>query len=290
MNKKIHRITDHPCFNADVKGKYGRIHLAVAPRCNIRCNYCNRLHDCPNESRPGVTSRVYTPAAALAHLGRVMKNMPHISVVGIAGPGDPLANPEDTFGTLALVRERYPQLLLCLSTNGLLAVDHLDDIISSGINHLSLTVNAVDSELGAKIYKWVRLDGRTYRGVEAAEVLLERQLDAIRRLKQAGLTVKINTVVIPGINDFHVLDVVKKMRGLSVDLLNLMPLYPVEGTAFQHVPEPSHCEIMALRRKARAYIPQMSHCSRCRADAVGLIGKDDPKDLNESLLGKLACN
>ncbi len=49
-------ITRHPCFNESAKGTCGRVHLPVAPECNIKCNYCNRKYDCVNESRPGVTS------------------------------------------------------------------------------------------------------------------------------------------------------------------------------------------------------------------------------------------
>ena len=56
----------HPCFNAAVKGECGRVHLPVAPKCNILCNYCNRKFDCVNESRPGVTSAVLTPRQAVA--------------------------------------------------------------------------------------------------------------------------------------------------------------------------------------------------------------------------------
>jgi len=51
----------HPCFNADARAKTGRIHLPIAPSCNIQCNYCDRKFDCMNESRPGVTSKLLTP-------------------------------------------------------------------------------------------------------------------------------------------------------------------------------------------------------------------------------------
>lgn len=54
-------ISKHPCFNPAVKGQFGRVHLPVAPKCNIKCNFCNRKYDCINESRPGVTSNVLTP-------------------------------------------------------------------------------------------------------------------------------------------------------------------------------------------------------------------------------------
>ncbi|MEQ2789490.1 nitrogen fixation protein NifB, partial [Flavonifractor plautii] len=49
---------EHPCLSVQAHFRYGRIHLPVAPRCNIRCGYCDRRYDCANESRPGVTSEV----------------------------------------------------------------------------------------------------------------------------------------------------------------------------------------------------------------------------------------
>ena len=98
----------HPCFSKDAHKKYGRVHLPVAPRCNMQCNFCNRKFDCVNESRPGVTSTVLTPPQALAYLDHILERQPEISVVGIAGPGDPFANPEETMQTLRLVRGKYP--------------------------------------------------------------------------------------------------------------------------------------------------------------------------------------
>jgi len=61
-------LSRHPCFNGAVKGSYGRVHLPVAPRCNIRCNYCNRKYDCVNESRPGVTSALLSPVQQARYL------------------------------------------------------------------------------------------------------------------------------------------------------------------------------------------------------------------------------
>ena len=44
----------HPCFNRIAKKCYGRVHLPIAPNCNIQCNYCNRLFDCLNVSAAGL--------------------------------------------------------------------------------------------------------------------------------------------------------------------------------------------------------------------------------------------
>ena len=64
---------EHPCFSAQAHFRYGRIHLPVAPRCNIRCGYCDRRYDCANESRPGVTSEVISPEAALDRVERALR-------------------------------------------------------------------------------------------------------------------------------------------------------------------------------------------------------------------------
>ena len=57
-------LTQHPCFNHAARKTAARIHLPVAPRCNVQCNFCDRKFDCLNESRPGVTSAVLTPQQA----------------------------------------------------------------------------------------------------------------------------------------------------------------------------------------------------------------------------------
>ncbi len=66
----------------------------------------------------------------------------------------------------------------------------------------------------------------------AASHLLERQRSAIAALKAAGITVKINTIVVPGINENHVDEVAAEMRELGADIMNCIPLYPVEDTPF----------------------------------------------------------
>jgi nitrogen fixation protein NifB len=264
----------HPCFNVKVKGECGRVHLPVAPKCNIMCNYCNRKYDCVNESRPGVTSSVLKPAQAIAYLTRVLEKEPRITVAGIAGPGDPFANPEATMATIRLIRQRFPELLLCLATNGLGLPPYVEELAEVGVTHVTLTVNAVDPEIGARIYSWVR-DGKViYRGRAAAEILLERQLESIRGLKARGVTVKVNTIIIPGINDHHVQAVAARMAELGVDILNCMPMYPNADTPFGAIPEPRPEQMTEIRGAAEQFIPQMHHCTLCRAAAVGFLDSD----------------
>ena len=273
----------HPCFNAAVKGECGRVHLPVAPKCNILCNYCNRKYDCVNESRPGVTSAVLGPAQAVAYLEQVLAQEPRITVAGIAGPGDPFANPRETMETLRLIRERFPDLLLCLATNGLGLPPYLDDLAALQVSHVTVTVNAVDPEIGRQIYSWVRDGKKVYRGRQAAELLLERQLAAIEGLKARGLMVKVNTIIIPGVNDTHVAAVAHRMAELQVDVLNCMPVYPNADTPFGELMEPAPESMAAIRAAAEEYLPQMQHCTRCRADAVGLLNADRTEEFRGCL-------
>ncbi len=275
----------HPCFSEGARHKVGRIHLPVAPKCNMQCNYCNRDFECVNESRPGVSSTVLTPLQAADYLDRVLDKVKNIEVVGIAGPGDPFANSTETLETLRLVRSRHPEMMLCLATNGLEVSKYADDLERLAVSHVTVTVNAVDPAVGERIYAWARFNRRLFRGRDAARVISEKQLEGIKALKEKGMTVKINTVVISGINDHHVVEIARRMSGMGVDILNCIPLYHVAGTPLAHV-APLEAERMAsIRQEAAAYLPQMSHCSRCRADAAGLIGEEQNREIMELLQG-----
>jgi nitrogen fixation protein NifB len=272
-------LTQHPCFNAEARGSAARIHLPVAPRCNVQCNFCDRKFDCMNESRPGVTSAVLTPPQAVFYLEGALKKLPSIKVVGIAGPGDPFANTQESLETLRLVRERYPEMLLCVASNGLELEPHAEEIARLQVSHVTITVNAVDPEIGAQIYPWIRVGYRILRGKEAAAKLLMRQLRAIVALKRHGVVVKINSIVIPGVNEDHIPAIARKVASLGADVMNCIPLIPVEGTPFGILGTVDHKRLAALRKECGELLPQMMHCTRCRADAVGLLGDAQSDEL-----------
>ncbi len=267
-------VLRHPCFHPGARSRYGRVHLPVAPTCNIQCSYCNRAYDCTNESRPGVTSRTLEPEEAAAYLDEVLYRMPFISVAGIAGPGDCFADPGRTLATLEIIRRSHPNLHLCFSTNGLNVAEHMDALAELNVRFATVTINAVDPRVGAMIYTRVAGGDVALQGLDAAAFLMERQMDAVARLKARGLIVKVNTVVIPGVNDIHSAAVAERIARLKADLHNLIALIPVPGTPFQGTAPPSPERMTLLRRAAEAFIPQMRHCVRCRSDAVGLLHDD----------------
>jgi len=264
----------HPCFNGCGTG-YARIHLPIAPACNIQCNYCVRKYDCPNESRPGVTTQTLSPEEAYKKYVYVKEKMPNLTVVGIAGPGDALANYEKTRETLQLIHAYDPDVTFCISTNGLMLPQYANELVELGVSHVTVTLNAVDPRIGKDIYQYIDYMGTRYTGEIGASILLANQLAGIKMLTEKGLIVKVNTVVLKGINDAHIGAVVEKAKELGCEITNLMQMIPVKGSVFENMPLTSNKEIMEIRKQNSAILKQMYHCKQCRADAVGTLDNDE---------------
>lgn len=276
-------IKVHPCFSEEAHTLFSRAHLSVAPACNIQCRYCIRKFDCANESRPGITSHVLNPDEAVERVRVLVNRSERLSVVGIAGPGDPLVN-APTYVTLRQIHWEYPDLTLCVSTNGLLLSDRLEQLLSTGVRSLTVTINAVTPETAEKIYSWVVYQGRRYEGREAAELLLRNQWQGLENAIGAGLIVKVNTVFIPGINDHELPLIAERAGKLGADIMNILPLIP--QAEFAGLTRPTHGDITRMREQCRPFIKQMTHCKQCRADACGILGEDKDMEL-EVLMARI---
>ncbi|MGA3198601.1 MAG: nitrogenase cofactor biosynthesis protein NifB [Halobacteriota archaeon] len=268
---QMRKIQEHPCFSEKACHTFGRCHVPVAPKCNIQCNYCIRDFDCVNESRPGVTTKVLNPDEAMELVKEVIDKYSYIKVIGIAGPGEPLAN-EETFETLRRLHEQYPNVIKCLSTNGLLLPDKIDLLQEYDVGNVTVTLNAIDPEIGAKIYQFINYKGKRYTGIEGAKILLSQQLKGIEEAVKRHMIVKINTVYIPGINDKHIPEIAKKVGAMGVYTFNVIPL--IAQYKFAEIAAPTMEMKHKMQDECSKYLKQMRHCKRCRADAIGKLGED----------------
>jgi len=275
IREKVH---NHPCYSEEAHHYFARMHVAVAPACNIQCHYCNRKYDCSNESRPGVVSEVLSPDQAVKKTMAVAANIPQMTVLGIAGPGDPLANPERTFETFRQLSEKAPDIKLCVSTNGLALPESVDELAKHNIDHVTITINTVDPEIGAQIYPWVYWNNRRIKGVKGAQILIDQQQKGLQMLTDRGILVKVNSVMIPGVNDEHLAEVSRIVKSKGAFLHNVMPLIAEaeHGTFYGIMGQrgPSSKELQDLQDACSGDMNMMRHCRQCRADAVGLLGED----------------
>jgi nitrogen fixation protein NifB len=202
---------------------------------------------------------------------KVMAKFTYIKVLGIAGPGEPLAN-EETFETLRLAKEQFPNLIKCISTNGLLLPAKVDLLEKYDVGNVTVTWNALTPDVGEQIYSWVTWEGKRITGREGAALLLENQVRGIQEAVKRHMIVKVNCVYIPGVNDMQIPDIAKKSSELGVYTFNVIPLIP--QYKFAGVTPPTPAEKRKMQDECSQYIRQMRHCQRCRADAIGRLGHD----------------
>ncbi|RAI24904.1 hypothetical protein CH340_25885, partial [Rhodoplanes serenus] len=75
---------------------------------------------------------------------------------------------------------------------------------------------------------------KRYTGLVASQILHERQMLGLEMLAERGILVKVNSVLIPGINDQHLSEVNAAVKARGAFLHNIMPLIsdPAHGTHF----------------------------------------------------------
>lgn len=273
-------MKSHPCFSEEAHLKYGRIHLPVSPSCNIQCAFCKHGIN-KDDQVPGCTNRILSPEEALEILGKALKLCPQISVAGVAGPGDTLAT-DHAILTFMLIKEYYPHILRCMSTNGLLLRNKIEDIKRAEINSITVTVNSITPEIQNEINEFIIYHNQMIRGIEAQKILIDAQLEGIRRAaEETDATIKINTVLIPGLNDQEIGAIAKAASEAGAVIHNIIPLIPQQKMADRS--EPNCDELYSARMAASTYLDVFHHCKHCRADAAGIMGKNH--DISALLYG-----
>lgn len=269
-DKRSQKLPFHPCIHPAAHRALARIHLPVAKNCNLTCRYCARQH--PNRKRdlPGTSHGIMSPEKALNHLREQRKIWGNHAVVGISGPGEPLANPE-TFETLRLVRTNFPSHPLCLCTNGLLLKDSVYELFDLGLSVISITMNGIDPKIIKMLQPAVNLGKVSLMGETAADKLIRAQTEGLKTAVSEGMFVKINAVVAKGINDGHLTELARAVADAGAGIMNIMPVIPPHAKS--PLKPPDWSEIESLRDECEKVVPQFRLCRQCRADAAGVPGR-----------------
>ncbi len=235
-----------------------RIFVPVSKKCNVQCNFCDRRLDCCNAGKNGESSSVVTEDTVEAYLRDAFNVNENVETIEIVGTGDVFATPQQTIKLLEIIRNTYPEKLLCLTTNGLELADYAEELARLRVAQVSVAVNAVRPIVGAEVYEWVYYKDKSLFGVEAAEVLIEKQKLAVEQLKKHNISVKINTIVIPKVNENHVAEVAEETAKWGADVQDCLPFFPVEGTEFSGLFYSNASALGKAMLKASEYLPQVS--------------------------------
>jgi nitrogen fixation protein NifB len=255
----------NPCFGTAARRAVGRLHLPVAPRAVAR----GRFAQATPGTEPAVSPAqpAVSPEEALAMLDRAVESGAAVHMVGITGPGDPLATPETTLRTLRLVRAKYPDMGLCLTTLGMGGAGLAGELAAIGLSHVTVLADAVTPAVAEELYAWIRPSTRTMPLPLAAKALVDEQRRTVAALVEAGITVKINTTVHPGVNDEHVETIASTMAGLGAAVMSVVPVWPDGEIGAQ---QPDMDLLAAVREKAARHLPLTPSWGECggQADAV----------------------
>ena len=189
-----------------MKDQFGRevsyLRLSVTDNCNLRCIYC-MPEDAKNESdNNNLTIDEYCRTVEIfSRLG--------IRKVRITG-GEPLIRKgiDELIGRISTIPEIEE---IAITTNGLLLERYLDKFMESGVTSLNISIDSVNKENFNKIT----------RGGD-----LEKVTGSLRKARDNGMEVKLNTVIIRGVNDHEILDLVRFAMENHVDIrfIELMPI------------------------------------------------------------------
>jgi cyclic pyranopterin phosphate synthase len=259
------------------------LRISVTDRCNLRCIYCMPPEGVPHISHSEILSyeEIRAIVQAAAQLG--------IRRIRLTG-GEPLVRAD--FPELVKMLSRIDGIIeLSLTTNGALLKDYARALKQAGLSRVNVSLDTLEADR----FRYVTRLGE-----------LEDVLAGIEAAKEAGLhPIKINTVVMRGINDDEIPDFARLTytEGWHVRFIELMPFkgvaQPVPSVEVQqHVSslgslEP--CMSITGNGPAKYYrlagvkgtigfispLTEISFCSRCNRIRLTPDGKLRPCLLGE---------
>lgn len=260
---------NHYCFNNSfLSSGSGRIHVPLAIYCNLNCNYCSFSFNknITRQPQPGSSSHILRHSIEIRNwLSQKSKEYKNIKIIGIAGPGDPLANIEQLKEFFDIVNESYQDYVTCICTSGL-DFKNAESLIlvQKTLGYITFTINTRKVESVNKIYKPI-----FFKNFDA-EKFIEEQEYAVKTCIKNNLKVKINCVYLPTINDDEILNLFNFYKTLGVQIFNIIKYKSMRTHVFSSLPPIDTFKYNKLLSDCKkADIKLLNKCYRCKSDVCG---------------------
>lgn len=184
--------------------RFGRtinyLRLSVTEKCQLHCDYCRSSEGCTNSKE--------LTAEEILQLSRVCVKL-GLDKIRLTG-GEPLMRRDiieiaESIGKLENLRE------LTMTTNGQLLSQCAKELYRAGIHRINISLDSLNADC--------------YRSMTGGDI--NKIFSAIEEAKRVGMNpIKINAVLLRGINDGEVKDFLRFSReyGVTVRFIELMPL------------------------------------------------------------------
>lgn len=157
------------------------------------------------DSRLLTTAEIRKVAAAFVEMG--------VDKVRLTG-GEPLLR-KDIVDIVTYISKDLGVRDVGLTTNGLVLDRYLDDLVEAGLTHLNISLDSLRSD------RFSELTRMPHRALDKVKRSIDRALEVRQRQLARGqppLKVKVNVVVMKGINDDEVRDFVELTRTRDLDV------------------------------------------------------------------------
>ena len=206
--------------------KYGRtinyIRISITDRCNLRCRYCMPQGAAFVPQEDLLTDQeIQQVCRAAARMG--------ISMVKITG-GEPLLR--EGCAELVGMLKRLPGIRqVTMTTNGILLHQYLLQLLANGLDAVNISLDTLSENTYAQM---------------TGKPQLSRVLANIRLAGQAGLSVKLNCVLLKGVNDkeWHELAALTQKMPVDVRFIEMMPI----GYGWEYTPVSNEMLLKELYR------------------------------------------
>ncbi len=179
------------------------LRISITDRCNLRCSYCM-----PAEGMAWLPRTDVLSYEEIARVARVCVERYGFESIRLTG-GEPLVRAHVT----RLVEMLAPlDVDIALTTNGVKLAEVAHDLAHAGLNRVNISLDTLQRDRFLGLTRRDELD-RVIAGIDAA-------LDA-------GLApVKVNAVVMRGVNDDEIVDLARfgRNRGVGMRFIEFMPL------------------------------------------------------------------
>ncbi len=228
-----------------MKDSYGRninyMRVSVTDRCDLKCSYCISED---RKFKEDILSfdEIINICREAAKLG--------ISKIKITG-GEPLLR-EDVSCLIKELRSVEGIESVTLTTNGVLLEKYAEDIYNAGTDSVNISLDCLDRDIYKKI-----------TGCDC----LEKVLGGIDAAYDLNIPIKINTVLLKGINDSMDTMLLAKNRNIDVRFIELMPIG--EGKKFE--PMLNNKSLMIKRQYKRGNGPAVYYSLEGYKGSIGFI-------------------
>lgn len=195
-----------------LRDKLGRplrvLRISLTDRCNLRCGFCM-----PPDRTYKFTDNLMTPEE-IEKIVRVFAKL-GVKKVRLTG-GEPLLR-KDIVEIIEKIKKIEGIEDIALTTNGIFLKNKLRELKSAGLKRITVSVHALDQDINRKI---------TNRNVNLKEVL-----EAVDLAKSFGFKVKVNSVIIRGVNDNQIIPLASyfKERNITIRFIEYMDVGTLNG-------------------------------------------------------------